>query len=318
MSILVKRVSVVLLTLACGSGCSVRKYAVNQIGEILSSGDSIYETEEDIHLVGEALPFSLKLVESLLQESPNHRDLLLAACRGFVLYSYAYVDYEAEVLADKDVDHARALRERAHRLYLRGLGYGMRALEGSYPGFAGLLVQSPREAVSVIEERHKERELPLLYWTAASLGLAISVAKNDAAMLARLPEVEAILDRALELDESWNRGALHEFGVTLAASQPGRMDTDRIERHYQRALELSEGRRASLYLVYAEAHSVPMQNRSEFRSLLEKALDIDPDAEPSYRLMNLLAQRRAEWLLSRIDELFLDEDVASLREGVTH
>jgi predicted anti-sigma-YlaC factor YlaD len=310
-------VSVALLTIACGSGCSVRKYAVNQIGEILSSGDSIYETEEDIQLAGEALPFSLKLVESLLQESPEHRGLLLAACRGFALYSYAYVDYEAEVLADEDVDRARAMRERAHKLYLRGLGYGMRALDGSYPGFERLLAASPREAVSVIEERHQERDLPLLYWTAATLGLAISVAKNDAAMLARLPEVEAILDRALELDESWDHGALHELGVTLAASQPGRMNTDRIESHYQRALELSGGRRASLYLAYAEAHSVPLQDRSEFRSLLEEALDIDPDAEPSHRLMNLLAQRRAEWLLGRIDELFLDEDVANLPEGVS-
>jgi predicted anti-sigma-YlaC factor YlaD len=95
------------------------------------------------------------------------------------------------------------------------------------------------------------------------------------------------------------------------------MDTDRMESHYQRALDLSRGRRASLYLAYAEAHSVPMQNRHEFRSLLETALDIDPDAEPSYRLMNLLAQRRAEWLLSRIDELFLDEEVASLPEGAS-
>ncbi|HEX9723094.1 MAG TPA: TRAP transporter TatT component family protein [Vicinamibacteria bacterium] len=313
----VKTVSAALLALAFGAGCSVKKYAVNQIGELLSSGDSIYETEEDIVLVREALPFSLKLVETLLTESPNHRGLLLAACRGFVLYSYAYVDYEAEVLADEDLDLARTLRERARRLYLRGLGYGIRALEQSYPGFGDMLSRSPEDAAGSTDQDDRERDLPLLYWTAASLGLAISVSKNDAAMLAKLPEVEAILDRALELDESWNQGALHEFKLTVAASQPGRMDTDRMESHYQRALDLSRGRRASLYLAYAEAHSVPMQNRNEFRSLLETALDIDPDAEPSYRLMNLLAQRRAEWLLSRIDELFLDEEVASLPEGAS-
>ena len=83
---------VACLTLACGTGCSVKKYAISQIGDILSSGDSIYETEEDITLVGEALPFSLKLVESLLQEPPDHRGLLLAASRGFVLYSSAWSD----------------------------------------------------------------------------------------------------------------------------------------------------------------------------------------------------------------------------------
>ena len=33
----------------------------------------------------------------------------------------------------------------------------------------------------------------------------------------------------------------------------------------------------------------------------------DADAHPSDRLANLVAQRRARWLLSRIDELFLEE-----------
>jgi predicted anti-sigma-YlaC factor YlaD len=40
-------------------------------------------------------------------------------------------------------------------------------------------------------------------------------------------------------------------------------------------------------------------------ALLEKALSIDPDADPSHRLLNVIAQRRARWLLERIDELFL-------------
>jgi predicted anti-sigma-YlaC factor YlaD len=52
---------------------------------------------------------------------------------------------------------------------------------------------------------------------------------------------------------------------------------------------------------------VANQNRAEFKSLLEKALAIDADAHPSDRLANLVAQRRARWLLSRIDELFLEE-----------
>ena len=40
--------------------------------------------------------------------------------------------------------------------------------------------------------------------------------------------------------------------------------------------------------------------------LLEKALAIDPDARPDERLANLIAQRRARWLLSHTDELFVD------------
>ena len=103
------------------------------VGDALAAGDSVYETDDDLELVGAALPFGLKLTESLLAQSPNHRGLLLTACRGFVLYSYAFVDYAAAMAADEDLDRARELRARARRLYLRALQYGIRGLERSYP-----------------------------------------------------------------------------------------------------------------------------------------------------------------------------------------
>ena len=55
----------------------------------------------------------------------------------------------------------------------------------------------------------------------------------------------------------------------------------------------------------AESVAVQKQDAREFRSLLDRALAINPDAEPQRRLANLVMQRRARWLLSRTDELFL-------------
>jgi predicted anti-sigma-YlaC factor YlaD len=286
-------------------GCSIKRYAVNTIGDVLASGDSVYESDDDIALIGEALPFSLKLVESLLAESPRHRGLLVTAARGFVLYAYAYVQYDADVQALVDLDRARALRGRARRLYERAFGYALRALEQSYPGFSKALSLRPTAAAAMVGTGTNDQDVVLLYWTAASLGLAISVSKTEPAMLARLPEVEALLARALELDEAWNAGALHEFQITWAAAQRTRGDQEELRRHYERALALSRGQRASLYVAYAEAVAVPNQDRTEFVSLMEKALAVDPNADPAHRLLNLIAQRRAWWLLQRIDELFL-------------
>ena len=191
-------VSLVIAALTAAPGCSLKTYAINMVGDALSSGDSVYETDDDLELVGAALPFGLKLTESLLAQSPGHRGLLLTACRGFTLYSYAYVAYAAEITADEDLDRARALRVRARRLYLRGFDYCMRALERSYPGLTRALAGPPDTAVSVFRTDDRERDVPLIYWSAASLGLAISASKHDAAMLGRLPEVRALLDRALE------------------------------------------------------------------------------------------------------------------------
>ena len=116
-----------------------------------------------------------------------------------------------------------------------------------------------------------------------------------------------MLDRALDLDERWDAGALHAIQIQLAAAKLGNPDYDAIRNHYRRALTLSEGKSAGLYVVYAEAVSVPKQNKSEFRSLLQKALSVDPDETPQTRLVNLLAHRRARWLLVRVDDLILED-----------
>jgi predicted anti-sigma-YlaC factor YlaD len=305
------RLLLALVLALTGAACSLRSYAIRMVGDALASGESVYESEDDLELVGQALPFGLKLTESLLASAPDDRGLLLAAARGYALYSYAYVAYEAEILRDQDLDRSLALRDRAHRLYLRAVRYGFRGLEQSCPGLEAAMVADPQRAVAAIGRRHKKREVPLLYWTAAALGLAIASAPEDPAMLARLPEVEAMLDRALALDEAWDAGALHEFKVTFAGAKPGAPpDPALIKQHYARALDLSHGLSAGLYVAYAEAVSLPARDRVEFRAMLERAIAVDPDRQPDDRLATLVAQRRARWLLGRIDDLIAEPRVS--------
>jgi len=298
-----------LLLMFLSTSCSIRQFAVNKIGDALASGGSTYSSDDDLILVGEALPFGLKLIESLLDESPKHRGLLITACEGFTTYAYIYVQHKADTGAEQDLTRAREMRTRARRLYLRARAYGLRRLEASYKGITERIEADPQAALSVV----KKKDVPALYWNAAALGLGISVSKNDAEMLAHLPEVEALLERALELDESWNEGALHAFQVTLASAKPGQPDYQKLRKHFDRALDLSGGNQAGLYIAYAEAVSINKQDRSEFVSLLNKALAIDPDQHKEVRLANIVAQQRARWLLKRIDELILD--TTSVSEG---
>jgi predicted anti-sigma-YlaC factor YlaD len=298
---LARRLALVL-TATLLAGCAIKRIAVNKVGDALSSGGSTYESDEDLELVGSALPFSLKLVESLLAESPRHRGLLQTACQGFTTYAYLYVQQDADRIANTDIAAGDRMKTRARRLFLRAHRYGFRALETAAPGISGTMTADPKASVARFR---KKTDAPLLYWNAAALGLAISASKSDAASLARLPEVEALIGRAIELDETWSAGTLHEFQVTLAGAKPGRTNYALIEKHYTRALELSKGKRAGLFVSWAESVAVPKQDRDGFRTALEKALAIDVDEFPEARLPNLAAQRRARWLLDRMDDLIL-------------
>ncbi|MCC7174216.1 MAG: TRAP transporter TatT component family protein [Bryobacterales bacterium] len=297
-------VAALLLLFFAGTGCSVRRFAVNRIGDALAESGSTFATDDDPDLVQAAVPFGLKLMESLLAESPRHRGLLLAACSNFTQYTYAFVAEEADEVEDQDLDKALALRARARRLYLRARDYGLRGLEVRHRDFGRLVRADPKAAVALA----KPSDVPLLYWTAASWGLAISVSKDVPDLVADQPQVEALIDRALALDEDYDFGAIHGFLITYESSRlAGEGEfTTRSREHFQRAMTLTGGKLASPLVALAETVSVHQQNRKEFQSLLEQALAIDAGSRPEWRLNNLVAQRRARWLLKRTDELFVE------------
>jgi predicted anti-sigma-YlaC factor YlaD len=287
------------------TGCSIKKIAVNKVGDMLSSSGSTFESDEDPELVEAAIPFGLKLYEGLLAESPKHAGLLLACASGFTEYSYAFIDLKAEEAKQESVDKANAMQERARKMYMRAHGYAIRGLEVKYPGFGTAL---DNDAASALK-RVKKSEVPLLYWTAASLGLAISTSKGNPEMIGQLPLVEMIVNRVVELDETFENGAVPEFLITLEAARSGVKLEDMeaaMKKHFDRAIEISKGKRAGTYVSYAENADEPAQNAAEFKAMLEKALAIDVDADPNTRLANVIAQRRARWLLAHQSELFLE------------
>jgi predicted anti-sigma-YlaC factor YlaD len=294
-----------LLFLLLLSGCSIKQIAVNRIGDALASGGSSYATDDDIDLVGDALPFTLKTVESLLQQAPRHKGLLLTAASGFTQYSYAWVDLEALALETSDPHAARQQRLRAKRLYLRGRDYALRAIELAHPDF---LVNLRNHAAATLRELDA-RQVPELYWFSVAWAGAIAADPSDMGLVADLNLIGPLVNRCLELDEAFGGGALHTFMISYMGArsvlQGGGPDAARM--HYERALEFANGSDISPQVVFAETVLVREQRRAAFESLLTGALALDADEYPANRLANLIRQKRARLLLAHADDLFLED-----------
>jgi predicted anti-sigma-YlaC factor YlaD len=292
--------------LAAGTACSMRTFAINRLGNALAESGATYASDNDPTLVREALPFALKLIESLLDQSPRHPGLLRAAAGGFTQYTYAFVQEEADETEDDDLAAASLLRERARKLYLRARDYGLRGLQVRHDGLAEALRSGTTAAVAQAERE----DVPLLYWTAAAWGGAIAMKKDDPELLADLPVVEALIKRGLALDPAFDHGAIHEFLIAFEGSRSEAMggSIERARAHFREALRLSGGQRAAPLVDLAETVAVRLQDRAEFEDLLKRALAIDADARPEWRLANLSMQRRARWLLARADQLFVTQD----------
>jgi predicted anti-sigma-YlaC factor YlaD len=284
-------------------GCSIKQIAINKLGDALAQGGSTYASDDDPELVGEAIPFGLKTIESLLAESPRHKGLLFAAASGFTQYGYAYVQQEADFVEERDFERAKELRGRAVRLYKRALDYGLRGLEADFPGFREGLRRDRAAALLPLRKKH----VPLLYWTGLSWFAAIGVNKADSDLSADQALAEALMHRALELDPGFDYGSIHDFYVaweTRGEAVGG--SYERAREHFERALLANGGHRAATYVGWAEGYAVAKQDRPEFERLLQQALAVDVDVVPELRLSNLLYQKRARWLMSRGEELFIE------------
>ena len=302
-----RRVLALLVLLALPlalSSCSIKRWAVRGVANTRTSGADVYGTEEDPELVRDALPFGLKTMESLLAVVPEHEGLLLTLCKGFTQYSYAFVQAEGDLVVNSDYPRATRLHERALKLYLRARGYGLRGLEKRCRGISAELQLDPAKAAARIQKR----DLPMLYWTAASWGSAISLGKDQPGLLADLPAIRALMERGLALDEGYEGGAIHEALILLDALPEAMGGSEaRARGHFARAVALSKDAKASPYVTLATTVSVLKQDRGEFESLLNRALEFDPDRDPSQRLVTIVLQRKARALLEREDEFFLDE-----------
>lgn len=315
MRILGRRLALATLLAAvvCGApGCSLKRIALGSVANSLAESGDSFASDADPELIRAAVPFSLKLVESLLAELPEHRGLLLTACSGFTQYAYAFVDRDAELVKAADYSRYVKLQDRARLLYLRARDYCLRGLELRERGIRQRLTREPDAAVA----RLKVTDVPLLYWTAAAWGKAVSLSLDRPELAGDYPIVRAVAARALALDEDYGDGALHEVMISVE-TVPEAMggSPERARRHFERAVALSKGLSASAYTAYATGVLVPQQKREEFVELLNRALAIDVDAAPPLRLANVLAQEQARFLLEHLDELFLSDPNASPTPG---
>lgn len=294
--------SAVVSLLPWAAACSPKSYVMNNLSDAMSETGSgtTWSGEEDPLLVRDSMPFALKTLESLQESNPKHVGLHKALASGFAQYAYAFVHQEADRAQDKSYAAAQEGWQRTRRLYHRAFSYAVKGLDLAHPGFAKLLKSAPEKAAALVTAA----DIELAYWCGAALGGEISLSKDKPDLLADLPAVGALMNRLLVLNESFNHGAVHSFMVNYEArgeNLGGSME--RAQKHFDRVVQLTGGNKAAPYVTWAEASCVPRQDMACFTQWLDKALAVDVDRVPGWRLENVVAQQRARWLKGRAADL---------------
>src|SRR4029450_9709856 len=158
---------VIAITLA---GCSPKKMGISRMADALSSTASTFTRDNDPDFVPQAAPSTLKMVEMMLEDSPNHAGLLMTACSGFTQYAYAFLQSDADV-ADPSSAGAKELRARGAAMYERARGYCLRALDVSHPGASSGLRGDGKAVLASMSAA----DVPALYWNGVSWGGSLAL-----------------------------------------------------------------------------------------------------------------------------------------------
>lgn len=296
-----------VLTVSMLNACSLSTLAVRNIFDPdASSRDNtdptMLELEEDPALVEAMLPTLMISLEAVHRSYPDNPALAQTVTQLFLLYGTAFVDERADRLELTDVEAARIERQRAHRLYTRARDFMLRSFAERYPDAVTWVRMQPTQFVAALDAD----ESIYLYWLGVAWSLVIASGNGNPDTLAQLAIPEAMLRHIERRDPDFLDGALDEFFFRWEMAQATSVEAqNHALGYYQRAVTRSAGRKLGLQVAWAEKYAIEVQDREGFEKILHDVLAFDLSSAPEYRLFNTIAQRRAAWLLARVDDLFL-------------
>jgi hypothetical protein len=267
-------------------GCSLFiQPAVDRASDNLSAA---ILNQDDPATVRDGAPAYLLLMDSLV-EGPSPDPELLSSASGL------YSAYAAVFVEDP---------ERAARLAARARRYAARALcltDSEGCGFDALSF----DEIPARLQKFDQRDVPALYAYGVAWLVYIRTHADDWKAIADLPKVEALLERILVLDETYERGSTHLYLGILKTLRPPALGgrPEEAREHFERADELSEGRDLSIKVEFARNYARLLYDRELHDRLLTEVIEADP-YQPRLTLTNTLAQQQAEELLASADDYF--------------
>jgi hypothetical protein len=246
--------------------------------------------QNDPETVRQGAPAYLLLVDGLIADNPDSVELLLAGANLYSSYAGTFV----------------AEPEREVRLAEKGRDYGWKALCRADRAACGVWSVPYSEFESVVNSIGP-KAIDAQYGSAAAWVTWIRANSGDWNAVGDKARVEAMLLRVVSLDPEYDEGSpylyMGRLDTLLPAAMGGRPERGR--EHFERAIQLSEGRNLMAKVLLAKNYARLVFDRELHDRLCREVLEADAEAG-EFTLINALAQEQAAALLADSEEYFGD------------
>lgn len=276
----------IILTLSLMTGCaSLISSATSRMADNISLA---ILNQDDTATVRDGAPAYLLMLDGLIEGDPENTDLLLTGARLYGAYTSAFIEDEtrAQRLAGKSLHYARRAVCQENTALCE-------ASSGKLDAFRSALDKTP------------QRKLGSLYGFGAAWAAWIQMNSSDWNAVADLSKVEALFERSIVLDESYDGGNAHVYlGVIktlLPAAVGGKPEAAR--RHFERAVEISAGENLMVKVLMAKHYARSVFDQELHDALLTSVKAAQADYS-GYKLVNSLAKLEADKLLAESADYF--------------
>lgn len=297
-----------LFALIGGTGCDLTtRFGATATSGVLRQASQAVEQHWDVDLVGDGLPSSILQLEGIYAVIPDDEELGIEVMRANGSYAWGWLSDEADdALARGDLEQQEAISLRGRLLFLRARNIGVHHMRRRDAGIDAAIAAGPDALRSYLAAHYGSREhAAILFWTGYAWGGAIQMSNADPELVAELPLVRVLLERSIELDPSFFHSSALMGLAAMDSAIPPELGGDpaRGRARFEEALTRTDHHFFAVQLQYATSYAVTVGDRNLFITLLREIVD-GGDPEPTVRLANRLARRKAIRLLRRVDELF--------------
>jgi hypothetical protein len=304
-----------LVTVACLLGligaCAPRKMMVREFAAMVETGMVSFEQDDDLSMLGQAMPANIKLLETMLASSPKDEGLLVLLARLYGSYGFLFLQDGFEMSQNLEDRHPccvhkgdpQAWREAILGAHAKGAHYALRALAIRHPECEVQL-----KKVATIEpflDTLEQRDVGALFWYGFNLGNWVNWNQSSLRAVSRAHVAEKVMLRVLQIQPDYFHGNAHLFLLSYYASRSGMLggNLDAAQNHYD-ALKAMAGDDFLLAdLIYARHYLRQKQDRQGYVARMQTIIATDP-RKTRYPLYNRLAVNRAQRYLEEVDELF--------------
>ncbi len=283
------RIILLLITSFVLSACSMDRMLVRSSVPLIESGVEALNHETDLDLAEDSIPANLNMLQGMIKIDPENALLRTYAAQAFYGLAYGF---------NEDTQP-----ERASDFYQRGLRHGLVALEING---AKDLMNTPIADFETQVSRLKKDDVAAMFWAASNWAKWIDMHRDDAEAIAQLARATALMQRVIELEDSFYYGGAHMyFGVYYGSRAPllgGNFD--KSLQHFERAREITNGKLLIPDLLQAQYLARQKQDQEDFHQRLTSIINAPDDLMPELGLQNQIAKRKAALLLKKESEWF--------------